>query len=211
MSDGEQRGDGGIVTRRSGRHAAAAAGPGASVAGLRGHIVSALAWLFERRLHLLVVAVSIATVAMISGAVVLFASTNESGGDGSFATAVDTERPTPTDPGAPSTSAPILPSPTPPSSIRPTNPPPRAEGGPADPATDAPVEPPAEQVTTEPPGAGTTPAEPNQAGGAAEPEPDTPEEPGTPAETGDPDEPDPTEDCDEHDLLLMLLLGPRCP
>lgn len=205
MSDGEQRGDGGIVTRRSGRHAAPVAGSGASVAGLRGHIVSALGWLFARRLHVLVVAVSITTIAMISGAVVLFASTEVSGRDGQFAAAVDMDRPTPTGPGIPSTYAPILPSPTPPSSARPTNPPPSTEGGPADPATDAPLEPPAEQVTTEPPGAGMTPAEPNQPDTAAEPEPDTPEE------TGDPDEPDPTEDCDEHDLLLMLLLGPRCP
>lgn len=210
MSDGEQRGDGGLVTRRSGRHAVPTAGSGASVSGLRDHVVSVLAWLFARRLHVLVVVVSIATIAMISGTVVLFASTGGSGRDGQFAAAGDVDRPTPTDLAPPSTYAPILPSATPPSSISPTNPPPATEGGPADPSTDAPLEPPAEQATITP-GAGATPAEPNQPDTAAEPEPDTPSQPGTPEEAGDPDEPDPPEDCDERDLLMMLLLGPRCP
>jgi hypothetical protein len=204
----EQRGDGGIVSRRSGRHAAPAVESGTSVAGIRGRVVAVLAWLFERRLHVLLVTVSIATVAMIIGAVALIAFTGESRPGGQLATAVDVDRPTPTDPGVASSRAPILPSPAPPSSVSPVTPAPPSEGERADPATDAPLEPPAEPMDTEPRPA-AVPDGTNQPGTPGEP--DAPGEPGAPDETGGPEEPDTTEDCDEHAPLLQLILGPRCP
>lgn len=208
MSDGGQRGDGGIVSRRSGRHAAPPVGPAASGAGIRDRLVAGLAWLFERRLHVLMVTVSIAIVAMISGAVMLIAFTGESRPDGQLATAVDPDRPTPTGSEVPSTYAPILPTAAPSSSTSPTNPAPQAESEPADPATDTPVEQPAAPVPTQPARTGTIPAEPNQPTDPGEPS--APEQTAVPEETRNPDEPDTTEDCDEHALLLQLILGPRC-
>ncbi len=205
----EQQGDGGIVSRRSGRHAAPPVRPAASVAGIRFRVAAVLAWLFERRMHVLVVTVTIATVAMISGALVLIAVTGESRSDGQLATAVDIERPTPTDPGVASSRAPILPSPGPPSPVQPVNPAPPMEGEPADPATAAPLEPPAEPVDSGPP-VGTAQEAPNRPGTPVQP--DAPAESATPDPdaSGNPEEPATTADCDEHPLLLQLILGPRC-
>jgi outer membrane biosynthesis protein TonB len=205
--EGEQEGDGGIVTRRSGRHAAPPAGVGASVVGLRARavallapvlavveprIAAAAAWLFERRLHVLIVAASVATVAMLGGAVALisFVGLPRPPADGT-SSVVDTTRPSSTDPASPNTYSPILPSPGPPPSFGPTSPTQPAED-PADPATDTPDDPTVEPAPTE------------------EPAPETP-----PGATNRPDKPrgpdKPKEECEEQDGLLGFLLAPPCP
>ena len=178
MIDGEQEGDGGFVTRRRGRHAAPPAGAAASVVGLRAkfasllapvlivvepRIAAAAAWLFERRLHVLIVAASVATVAMLGGAVALisFAGSARPPADGA-ASIVDTTQPTSTDPASPNTYAPILPSPGPPSSISPTRHPTPPADDPVDPATDPPADPTVEPPPTEEPGGATPPGATNR-------------------------------------------------
>lgn len=154
-----------------------------------------VARLFERRLHVLVASiVSVATVALISGAVTLTSLTGAARPDGAAATVVETQRPTPTDPGAPSSFAPILPSAGPPTSASPTSPAPSPVDGPATPVTEAPVEPPVEPVGTEPP-----PPPPAATPGPTS-EPDAPSGPGEPQE------------CDGGGGFLGIpLFGPPCP
>jgi hypothetical protein len=154
------------------------------------------AWLFERRLHALIVVATVTTVAMIGGAVALISFPGPQQPDDDAATiVVDTDRPTATDPGAPSTYAPILPSPGPPPSISPTNTPQPLEDEPVDPVTGAPVEPPSEPEATQPSGPETVPGATNR--------------PDKPVETDKPEDPDTSEDCDDQGLLDVLF-GPRC-
>lgn len=172
---------------RRARRAAAAAPVATSV---ETRILAAAAWLFERRVRVLISAVSVVTVAMIGGALALIPFAGAPRPDGEAATVIDTGRPTPTDPTTASNSAPIVVSPEPRPSPGPTGPTPRPEA-PAAPVTDAPVAPPAEPGDSEPPQHDTAPA------------------PTSPAET--PSTSYPAEECDEQDGLLGQLLGPPCP
>jgi hypothetical protein len=214
VSDGEQpftRQPDEPMRRPRGRHAVPKAGAVAGdgwrarlaavaapvVASVEPRISAAAAWLFERRLHVLIFTVSVATVAMIGGAVALisFAGAQQPG-DGA-ATVVGTDRPTSTDRGVPSSYAPILPSPGPPPSIGPTStpaPPPEDES--VDPVTGAPVEPPTEPQATEPPRSETAPGATNR--------------PDKPKDSDTSEDPNASDQCDEQGLLLDLLLGPRC-
>ena len=126
---------------------AAAAAP--IVASAEPRISAAAAWLFERRLHVLIISTAVATIIMIGGAIALISTT--AGGlqpDEEAGNVVDAPRPTSTDTGEPGTYAPILPSPGPTPSHPPTTPTPTPapDGDGADePATGEPEEP-----TTEP-------------------------------------------------------------
>ncbi|MBT2497694.1 hypothetical protein J7E25_01150 [Agromyces sp. ISL-38] len=180
-----------VAGGRRARRAAVAAPVAAPVAAsVEPRISAAAAWLFERRVHVLI-ATSVVTVALIGGALALnpFASAPRPVGE--VATVADTDRPTPFDPAAPGSSAPIVASPGPTPSISPTSPAPRPEAPPAAPVTDAPVAPPAEPGATEPP------------------EPDTAPAPTNPTEDSTP--PGPAEDCEEPDGLLGQLFAPPCP
>jgi hypothetical protein len=182
-----------VAGGRRARRAAAATPVAASV---ESRILAAAAWLFERRARVLVSAVSVATVAMIGGALAFIPFAGAPRPDSEAATIVDTGRPTPIDPTTPSSSAPVVaspgprPSPGPTSPTSPTSPTPRPEA-PAAPVTEAPVAPPADPGAAEPPPPDTAPAPPN------------------PAET--PSAPDPAQECDEQDGLLGALFGPPCP
>lgn len=159
MFDSEQQGDGGIVSRRRGRHAAPPTGV-VSAGGLRGpagamiaaliaivepRLAAAGAWVFERRVHVLVVAASVAAVAMIGGTVALVAWSGAPRPDQETASVVDATRPTSTEPGTASTFPPILPTPGPaPAPDQPTSPEP--ESGAGEPVADAPPEPMSEPV-----------------------------------------------------------------
>jgi hypothetical protein len=138
---------------------AAAAAP--VVASVEPRIAVAAEWLFERRLHVLIVAASVATIAMIGGAVALisFAGAPQPGDEA--ATVIESPRPTSTDPASPNTYAPILPSPGPAPTIKPTAP---ATPSPDDaeaPASD-PAEPTTEPVTEEPGGRPDPPGHTNK-------------------------------------------------
>ncbi|GAA4370401.1 hypothetical protein [Agromyces bauzanensis] len=116
------------------------------VASLEPRLTATGAWLFERRLHVLIVSATMATVAMLGGAVALISFAGGSGPGDQASGGGTSPRPTSTDPGSPNSYAPILPSPgpTPPSTPTPTPstpPPPPAGGGSTDPGTDVPVEP----------------------------------------------------------------------
>lgn len=194
MFDGEQEGDGGIVSRRRGRHAAPAAGVASSAGGLRGRLVALLgpliaaaeprlaaagAWLFERRVHVLVIAASMAAVAMIGGAMALISVSGAPQPGDEAATVVDAPRPTSSDPGDPSTFPPILPTPGSEPTPYPSSPPP-PETGTGEPVADAPPAPTAEPT----PGPGDPEDEP-------EGEPDDGEHPRdtAPGATNRPDKP----------------------
>jgi len=203
VNDGEQTDE--PMRRPRGRHAAskpravqgaawrarltAAAAP--VVASVEPRISAAGAWLFERRMHVLIISATVATVAMIGGAVALISVTGAPRPAGEAATVIDSPRPTSTDPDSPSTYAPILPSPGPPPSASPTSPAPPPADEPADPATDAPAEPSAEPEDTEPRPSETAPGATNR-----------------------PDKPkalDKAEDCEEQDgLVVIQLLGSSC-
>ncbi len=138
---------------------AAAAAP--VVASVEPRVASAAEWLFERRLHVLIVAATVATIAMIGGAVALISFASAPQPDDEAATVVETPRPTSTDPASPNTYAPILPSPGPAPTFKPTTPAPSPDEEEADvPATDAPADP-----TTEP----TTEPTPEEPGGRPDP------------------------------------------
>jgi hypothetical protein len=159
VHDGEQPDE--PMRRPRGRHAASKPGtvPGTAwrarlaaaaapvVASVEPRISAAGAWLFERRMHVLIVSATVATIAMIGGAVALISLTGAPRPAGEAATVIDSPRPTSTDPDSPSTYAPILPSPGPPSAS--PGPTPSPDDEPGDAATDAPVEPTAEP-TAEP-------------------------------------------------------------
>ena len=134
------------------------------VASVEPRIAVAAEWLFERRLHVLIVAASVATIAMIGGAVALISFAGAPQPDDEAATVVETPRPTSTDPASPNTYAPILPSPGPTPTIKPTAPATPAPS-PDDaevPATEPPVEPPTEPVTEEPGGRPDPPGHTNK-------------------------------------------------
>ena len=86
---------------------AAAAAP--VVASVEPRLAVAAEWLFERRLHVLIVAASVATIAMIGGAVALISFAGAPQPADEAANVVETPRPTSTDPASPNTYAPILP------------------------------------------------------------------------------------------------------
>ncbi len=134
------------------------------VASVEPRIAAAAEWLFERRLHVLIVAASVATIAMIGGAVALISFAGAPQPDDEASTVVDSPRPTSTDPASPNTYAPILPSPGPTPTIRPTapaTPSPSPDDAEA-PATEPPVEPPTEPVTEEPGGRPDPPGHTNK-------------------------------------------------
>jgi len=120
------------------------------LAALEPRLSAAGAWLLERRLHVLIVASTLATVAMIGGAMALISSVGP-GRDGEAAELGDSPRPTSTDPGSPNSYAPILPSPGPIRTPSPTATP-TPDDGTTDPGTVVPDEPvdPADPVV-EPP------------------------------------------------------------
>ena len=107
------------------------------VASVEPRAAAAAEWLFERRLHVLIVAASVATIAMIGGAVALISFAGAPGPADEAATVVETPRPTSDDPGSANTYAPILPSPGPGSS-------------PATPAPGTPTPSPDDPVITDP-------------------------------------------------------------
>jgi hypothetical protein len=113
--------------RPRGRRAAPPAGP---TSGLRATLAPALAvvepriaaagaWLYERRLHVFIVAATVATLVLIGGTVVLLQLSAPPPHGEDAAPAVSTSRPTSTEPAYPGTLAPILPSPAPPSPLPP--------------------------------------------------------------------------------------------
>jgi len=188
MTDGEQQQPEEPMRRPRGRHArrpapvagdgwrakvAAVAAP--LVASAEPRIAAAAEWLFERRLHVLVISATAATVIMIGGAVALISIAR--GGvapDDEIASVVEGPRPTSTEPGEPGTYAPILPSPGPQRSVVPSTPAPTPAPDPGtgdDPAADEPaVEDPVEPTT--------------------EPEPDQPRgNPNAPGQTKKPEKP----------------------
>ena len=134
---------------------------------------AAAEWLFERRLHVLIVAATVATIAMIGGAVALISFAGAPGPADEAATVVETPRPTSDDPDSGNTFAPILPSPGPRSS--PATP---APGTPT-PSPDDPVVTDPNDPTTDPT---TDPAEP-----PATEDPD--DRPVPPGQTNKPDKP----------------------
>lgn len=174
MFDGEQPDE--PLRRARGRHAASKPGvvPGAAwrarfaaaaapvVASVEPRISAAGAWLFERRMHVLIVTATVATIAMIGGAVALISVTGDPRPAGEAATVIDAPRPTSTDPTAPSTFTPILPSPRPSHSAGPTSPAPPPAGEPAAPVTNPPAEPSADPEDTEPPPSETKPRATNR-------------------------------------------------
>ena len=184
MSDAEQQEEPEQPVRRPhGRHAQPKAGSG-TIAGWRARIVAAVApfmawaeprisstgaWLYERRLHVLIVSATVATVAMLGGAVALisFAGAPQPVDDAS--TVVDATRPSSTDPASPNTYAPILPSPGPTPSIKPGTPTPTPMPSP-------------DEVPDDP--TATTPAEPTTV-----PTDDPNGRPDPPGQTNKPDKP----------------------
>lgn len=155
MSEGEGPGQGRPdepLRRPRGRHARRAAPPAGSwrarllatagpvVAWLEPRVAAAGAWLFERRLHVLIVGATVATIAMLGGAVALISLAGASGPDGQSAEGDGTPRPTSTDPARPNSYAPILPSPGPTHTPTPT-PTPAPDDGSADPGTEIPADP----------------------------------------------------------------------
>jgi len=149
------------MRRTRGRHARPAATPAGE--GWRARVASALApvvasaepriavaaeWLFERRVHVLIVSATVATIAMLGGAVALISFAGAPQQADGATSVVETTRPTSTDPGDRNTYAPILPSPGPTPTLKPGTPTPSPTDDPdadADPtATEAPVEPTAE-------------------------------------------------------------------
>ncbi|WP_136709709.1 hypothetical protein [Agromyces sp. H66] len=163
MFEGEDPGQGRPdepLRRPRGRHARRAAPPVGSrrarllaaaapiVAWLEPRLTAAGAWLFERRLHVLIVSATVATVAMLGGAVALISFAGGSGPGDQAVGGGDAPRPTSTDPGAPNSYAPILPSPGPTPTPTPSSPPPTPGDGSTDPGDDVPVEP---VPTVEPP------------------------------------------------------------
>jgi hypothetical protein len=113
------------------------------VASLEPRVSSVGAWLFERRLHVLIVTASAATIAMLVGAVALISFARGPQPADEAATQVSTTRPTSTDQATPRTYAPILPSPGATPTITPT-PTPTPGDGSEDPAITTPTE----QATT---------------------------------------------------------------
>jgi hypothetical protein len=174
VSDAEEQGE--PMRRPRGRHAepkartaiaggwraglAAAAAP--LVAWAEPRVSTVGAWLFERRLHVLIVAATVATVAMLGGAVALISFAGAPHPGDEAADVVGTSRPTSTDPASPRSYAPILPSPGPPPSISPTNPTPSPSDEPADPAADEPEDPTTEPTPTEEPRRDTAPGATNR-------------------------------------------------
>ena len=142
---------------------AAAAAP--VVASVEPRLAVAAEWLFERRLHVLIVAASVATIAMIGGAVALISFAGAPQPADEAANVVETPRPTSTDPASPNTYAPILPTPGPTPTIKPTapaTPSPSPEDEPEVPVTEPPVEPTTEPVTEEPNGRPDPPGQTNK-------------------------------------------------
>lgn len=172
MFDGEEPEE--PMRRPRGRHAVskprAAAGAGwrarlaaavaPLVASVEPRITAAGAWLFERRLHVLIIAATVATVALLGGAVTLIsiAGAPRPAGDAAL---VDSPRPTSTDPASPNSYAPILPSPGPPPTISPS-PTPSPGDEPGDSATDAPTQPTTEPTPTDEPRRETAPGATNR-------------------------------------------------
>ncbi|WP_448002806.1 hypothetical protein [Agromyces bauzanensis] len=113
------------------------------MAWLEPRLTAAGAWLFERRLHVLIVSATVATVAMLGGAVALISFAGGSGPGDQASGDGNVPRPTSTDPGSPNSYAPILPSPGPTRTPTPTpsSPPPTPGDGSTDPGADVPVEP----------------------------------------------------------------------
>jgi hypothetical protein len=141
---------------------AAAAAP--VVASVEPRIAVAAEWLFERRLHVLIVAASVATIAMIGGAVALISFTGAPQPADEASTVVETPRPTSTDPASPNSYAPILPSPGPTSTIKPTTPatPTPSPDDAVAPADEPPVEPTTEPIPEEPAGRPDPPGHSNK-------------------------------------------------
>jgi hypothetical protein len=139
------------------------------VASVEPRAAASAEWLFERRLHVLIVAASVATIAMIGGAVALISFAGAPGPADEAATVVETPRPTSDDPDSGNTFAPILPSPGPRSS-------------PATPSPGTPTPSPDDPVVTDPTASTPDPTEP-----PATENPD--DRPGPPGQTNKPDKP----------------------
>ncbi len=133
-------------------------------ASVEPRIQAAAEWLFERRLHVLIISATVATIAMIGGAVAFISLTGGPRPGDEASSVVDAPRPTSTDRADPDTFGPILPSSRPPSPFGPSTPKatptpsPDDEGG--DPEADEPpVEPTTEPTPTDPAGRDTAPGQ----------------------------------------------------
>lgn len=119
---------------------AAAAAP--VVASVEPRVAAAAAWLFERRLHVLIISATVATIAMIGGTVALISFSGAARPADEASNVVGTSRPTSTDPADRNTYSPILPSPGPTPSAAPKTPTPTpSPGDDTDVPTATPVEP----------------------------------------------------------------------
>jgi hypothetical protein len=154
------------MRRTRGRHAQPEAAPSGEgwrarvatavalvVASAEPRIAAAAEWLFERRMHVLIVSASVATIAMLGGAVALISFAGAPQPVDGAVSVVDTPRPTSTDPGDRNTYAPILPSPGPTPTPKPGTPTPTPSptDDPDAPVEDAPTEPSSEPTPTEEP------------------------------------------------------------
>ena len=145
----------GVAPAADGWRARLAAAAAPVVASVEPRLAAAAEWLFERRLHVLIVAASVATIAMIGGAVALISFAGAPQPADEAANVVETPRPTSTDPASPNTYAPILPTPGPTPTNKPTTPAtpsPSPEDDPEVTVTEPPVEPTTEPTPTEEPG-----------------------------------------------------------
>ena len=135
------------------------------VASVEPRVAGAAEWLFERRLHVLIVAASVATIAMIGGAVALISFAGAPQPADEASTVVETPRPTSTDPASPNTYAPILPSPGAAPTIKPTapaTPTPSPDDEPEAPAVEPPLDPTTEPIPEEPSGRPDPPGHTNK-------------------------------------------------
>lgn len=132
---------------------AAAAAP--VMASVEPRVSAAAGWLFERRLHVLIISAALATVIMIGGAIALISTAGAVQPDDEAGNVINAPRPTSTNTGDPGTYAPILPSPGPSPSLPPATPTPTPspDGDGTDvPTGDDPVEPTTEPEPEEPRG-----------------------------------------------------------
>jgi hypothetical protein len=159
--------------RPRGRRAAPSPSPSSGVratlapvlAVVEPRVAAAGAWLYERRLHVFIISATVATLVLIGGSVALLQLSAPAQHHDDAAPAVNTSRPTSSEPASPSTLPPILPSPAPPSPLPPlpaTGPDEESEPAPADdPPSDSDpgTEPESESEPTKRPGRDTAPGQ----------------------------------------------------
>ncbi|KRE22321.1 hypothetical protein [Agromyces sp. Soil535] len=165
------------MRRTRGRHAEPAAAPSGDgwrarvasvlapvVASAEPRIAATAAWLFERRMHVLIVSATVATIAMLGGTFALISFAGAQQPEDEATRVLDTSRPTSTDPDDSNTYAPILPSPGPTPTLKPGTPTPTPSptDDPDTPVEDAPTQPSTEPTPTEEPRRETAPGATNR-------------------------------------------------